>query len=467
MKNAHFYLNINQASKKENKLFTVKQDNKLIIKHIGTNKEDNGTSIEQHKFDHIFNNTETYLNLNSYIINNVLSNKNKGEDVVSNCFFMLNNVNSDDVFMLNFIKEMYKISLMFLNDKNDVILFKIGCVSLQNEECYNLINKPLKRNYFDEYFMSNNTTIVIKHLSSFDDLKGVIEECKKIREDQIDSKSNDILLYHFSLDFKHIKDIPVDNKSENNLNFLSLQFDFFEFNYDRNLEEIKIYIENLLRKNNLRDKNFILERMLYRNMDKYDDAYFFLNLNNDLNKNSKYIGQIFEYLKIADYFKVLFGRKDITITEDDVTHHNSKICENCYLKNVEIMKTNKFHQELYTEIGYVSKELELIYKNIKILKNIPDVPKKPFVTYKKTTPIYKTITKIKQPIKKSLIKRATTTPILHKIIMKPITKTITKIPPKINNDVLKLESLVNNIQSLFDKTKDNIYSIKNICKLAL
>lgn len=431
MNDTNFYVSIldKNPNNKSEKILNIKRNCNLTLNEPFTYPED---SI-RHNFDLILeNNSDTIPS----ITNRNLKLINQNQKTTTNLFLTIGPrqsgkstflrgskiVNQNlEGFMLKLIKEAYNLSLKLITNADDIILIKLAIVIFQKEKIFNLIDTKNTKNYFDEFFINEktNTVINLKHFLNFKEISDQIEKSLNKREDIIDLNWDHIISYQFVIEIKN-------NKLQTNL---AQQFDFMEFNFNgTTTTQIQTFIDNLLLKTFSSENRFLLERYFYRNSDNFNMINLYLCLENIILNSKKFKSETYfnkfndicieikEYLKIVNYFKILLARNDIAVKKDES-------CSKC----INISNIKKVaNEELTNEVIRITEELEEIKTNLSKVKLT----------------------------KKKLNK---TDPLDNKTDLK-----IQRLYDKISMDSIKLEKLVNQVDSIFKRTQNNISSIKNI-----
>lgn len=506
MKNCNFFINLinnpislhkdsGEHKKEYLKLLQAKQNTNLIINEPKEiikifNKDDNSKKCFSFKdlkgfnkfelYDFIFTKNFPYQST-SFLTNIIRGNQAKikhGCKTVTNTFFILGskesgkstllrgeNILSDkenlknEGIMLSIMKEAYKLCLNSVNDKNCLILIKLGIVVLNDGKIYNLIDLPGKgtKNYFDECFINekSETLIYIKHFKSLRDISFEIEKSLKRREEILDLNWDNRLIYHFVLEIK--------NKNQETL--LNLQFDFFEFNYNfsnQGMEDIKYFIDGFLMKSFNIENSFLLERLLFRNISNVDYTNyinFILCLKNydiDINRifkkklsennyikyfEEQVLKEMYGHINLLNHFKNILARKDLINLINVRKHVNSDEsnqkhnCEYCNAYETSVIHNKKYQLELIEEMNKLTFDLEMIHSHIRDL-NLN---------------------------KKTLIANANANANKSPTRNLAENKKIEKLYKTLSYDSVKLEKLIKDLDEVFKRTQTNISSIKSFC----
>lgn len=495
MKNCNFFINlinnpisVHKDLEQKNeylKLLQAKQNTNLIINEPKEilkifNKNENSKKCFNLKdlsgfnkfelYDFIFTKNFPYQST-SFLTNIIRGNQAKikqGCKTVTNTFFILGSKESgkstllrgenilndlkNEGVMLSIMKEAYKLCLNSVNDKNCLILIKLGIVVMNDGKIYNLINIPEKgtKNYFDECFINekSETLIYIKHIESLRDVHFEIEKSLKRREEIIDLNWDNTLIYHFVLEIKN----------NNQETLLNLQFDFFEFNYNfsnfsnQGMECIKNFIDGFLMKSFDIENSFLLERLLFRNISNVDYTNYInfilclknydIDLNRIFNKKlsennyikyfeEQVLKEINEHINLLNHFKNILARKDLINFRNTDESNQKPHCENCNAYETSVIHNKKYQLELIEEMNKLTFDLEMIHSHMRDLN---------LNNRKKTLNVSTSPTRNLAENKK-----------------------IEKLYKNLSYDSVKLEKLIKDIDEVFKRTQTNISSIKSFC----
>lgn len=449
-----FFINLKQDLEFFNISNISKNETKIKLKFSKENK------VYEEYFDDIFFNlklnseADSSNNARYLILKNIYKSLQLGEKNISNSFFTIGPRksgkstflrgalnSSSQGFMLNLVKEVYKIGFSLINNKNEIILIKFGCFGHQKDKIFNLIDFNLKKDFFDELFIlkdtDNNCKLFIKHVTLIDNLNKELSSALSNRKQYIDHNDDDYYLsYHYSIELK-------SNDYQNLINLYKIQLDFFECNINNSLNDLKSNINSILMPNiylnsNSILKNFFIHRILYRNSIKtYNYNYFFLNVSVNRLSSIININIICEYFELLKYFKILLKRKELLIDYEDEEICNIQ-CEKCKKFQSE---TIKFHEELYKEIILLNEDLQQVHKKLKTYKSKQD-----------SNILIQDNTKNKKVKHKS-----------KSMPTRPLITNFEKVSKKISTDTVKLEGLLNNLNQLFDRTKNNMDTFRRLC----
>jgi hypothetical protein len=454
MKNTTFSLNFyqNPNNSESTNIISILKNSSLAIKYPIADSQNifsNQSTFFEEKFDSISEISED--GLGSFQVEKLLNDTfkliKKGETNISNCVFTLGPKRSGkstllrgneykEGIILKTINKLYKLVLSFVNSKDDIILIKHGCFGQQEEKSFNLTKPKIKKSYFDEIIINNEerkNEFHINHIGTFEELEREMEYSIFKRSDFIDLDKNHNIIYHFTMTVKR-NDFSEQKKYSSLKNILYIQIDFFELNINNTNDvlSLKPYLENIILRKKFIEKDYSLERVLFRNIDKYSFSHFMFTINNyylftDRDFMSDEIKELFNYIKVINYFKTICNRKDLLNTQERM--NISEICENCFKTNIELEETNKFQNKTLSEIITLGDELDQIYSKLKQLNDMKQGQKIP----------------------------------LDKSAARNVQANIDMISKKINTDSVKLEKLISNLNSVFQRTQLNISSLKNVC----
>ena len=347
--------------KEEGSYFNI--DNKRIF-----NNEYEGNYL----FDKIISPNSTKENLieNEENLNNLIyviyGEKKSGKSTLLRGSKKIENLEYENIGMiLSKINLKYNKIFDILENQEDLVVLKFGAfcckISEDSNELINLIklnnetklnntkNNYKKINYFDDII---DKKYVIKHLTSFDDLKNLMKEIIKEKEKLFHNDYNYYILYHFSLEIK--------DKNEINLNKFESKINFYEINcFDSNLlQPLLLSINNF---SNIINSN--LKSLLYSN-NLLNQVIINILCINDLTFDNK-----LNFLKIERFLQLNYNRNDLY-------DESSELCDYHIKLNKKIEKDIEDKKKLLNDIELMKLEANQIFNMLQTIQKYKKKGKK-------------------------------------------------------------------------------------------
>ena len=360
--------------KEEGTFFNL--DNKRIF-----NNEYEGNYL----FDKIImpNNIKENLIENEENLNNltyvIYGEKKSGKSTLLRGSKKIDNLEYENIGMiLSKINLKYNKIFDILENQEDLVVLKFGAfcskISENSNELINLIklnNESNKKNnnnktinYFDDII---DKKYVIKHLTSFDDLKNIMKEIIKEKDKLFHNNYNYYLLYHFSLEIKDKNNINL-NKFESKINFYEINC--FDFNLLQSL---------LLSINNFSNINSKLKPFLYSN-NLLNQVIINILCINDLTFNNK-----LNILRIERFLQLNYNRNDLY-------DESSELCDYHIKLNKKIEKDIEDKKKLLNEIELMKLEANQIFNMLQTIQKYKKKGKKYSNEFKNIQEKYENLT---------------------------------------------------------------------------
>ena len=309
--------------------------------------------------ENLIENEENLNNL-TYVI---YGEKKSGKSTLLRGSKKIDNLEYENIGMiLSKINLKYNKIFDILENQEDLVVLKFGAfcskISENSNELINLIklnNESNKKNnnnktinYFDDII---DKKYVIKHLTSFDDLKNIMKEIIKEKDKLFHNNYNYYLLYHFSLEIKDKNNINL-NKFESKINFYEINC--FDFNLLQSL---------LLSINNFSDINSKLKPFLYSN-NLLNQVIINILCINDLTFNNK-----LNILRIERFLQLNYNRNDLY-------DESSELCDYHIKLNKKIEKDIEDKKKLLNEIELMKLEANQIFNMLQTIQKYKKKGKK-------------------------------------------------------------------------------------------
>ena len=353
--------------------------------NIDNNRIFNNEYEGNYLFDKIImpNNIKENLIENEENLNNltyvIYGEKKSGKSTLLRGSKKIDNLEYENIGMiLSKINLKYNKIFDILENQEDLIILKFGAfcskISENSNELINLIklndesnkknNNNKTINYFDDII---DKKYVIKHLTSFDDLKNIMKEIIKEKDKLFHNNYNYYLLYHFSLEIKDKNNINL-NKFESKINFYEINC--FDFNLLQSL---------LLSINNFSNINSKLKPFLYSN-----------NLLNQVIINILCINDLTFYnklniLRIERFLQLNYNRNDLY-------DESSELCDYHIKLNKKIEKDIEDKKKLLNEIELMKLEANQIFNMLQTIQKYKKKGKKYSNEFKNIQEKYENLT---------------------------------------------------------------------------
>ena len=336
-------------------------------------------------FDKIImpNNIKENLIENEENLNNIIyviyGEKKSGKSTLLRGSKRIDNLDNENIGMiLSKINLKYNKIFDILENQEDLVVLKFGAfcskISENSNELINLIklnNESNKKNnnnktinYFDDIIEKK---YVIKHLTSFDDLKNIMKEIIKEKDKLFHNNYNYYLLYHFSLEIKDKNNINL-NKFESKINFYEINC--FDFNLLQSL---------LLSINNFSNINSNLKPFLYSN-NLLNQVIINILCINDLTFNNK-----LNILRIERFLQLNYNRNDLY-------DESSELCDYHIKLNKKIEKDIEDKKKLLNEIELMKLEANQIFNMLQTIQKYKKKGKKYSNEFKNIQEKYENLT---------------------------------------------------------------------------
>lgn len=325
--------------------------------------------------ENLIENEENLNNL-TYVI---YGEKKSGKSTLLRGSKKIDNLEYENIGMiLSKINLKYNKIFDILENQEDLVVLKFGAFCskiLENSnELINLIklnNESNKKNnnnktinYFDDII---DKKYVIKHLTSFDDLKNIMKEIIKEKDKLFHNNYNYYLLYHFSLEIKDKNNINL-NKFESKINFYEINC--FDFNLLQSL---------LLSINNFSNINSKLKPFLYSN-NLLNQVIINILCINDLTFNNK-----LNILRIERFLQLNYNRNDLY-------DESSELCDYHIKLNKKIEKDIEDKKKLLNEIELMKLEANQIFNMLQTIQKYKKKGKKYSNEFKNIQEKYENLT---------------------------------------------------------------------------
>ena len=339
-------------------------------------------------FDKIImpNNIKENLIENEENLNNIIyviyGEKKSGKSTLLRGSKRIDNLDNENIGMiLSKINLKYNKIFDILENQEDLVVLKFGAfcskISENSNELINLIklnnesklnnkknNNNKTINYFDDII---DKKYVIKHLTSFDDLKNIMKEIIKEKDKLFHNNYNYYLLYHFSLEIK--------DKNNINLNKFESKINFYEINcFDSNLLQ-----PLLLSINNFSNINSNLKPFLYSN-NLLNQVIINILCINDLTFNNK-----LNILRIERFLQLNYNRNDLY-------DESSELCDYHIKLNKKIEKDIEDKKKLLNEIELMKLEANQIFNMLQTIQKYKKKGKKYSNEFKNIQEKYENLT---------------------------------------------------------------------------
>ena len=361
------------------------------IKEEGTffNLDNNRIFSNEYEGNYLFdkiimpNNIKENLIENEENLNNltyvIYGEKKSGKSTLLRGSKKIDNLEYENIGMiLSKINLKYNKIFDILENQEDLVVLKFGAFCskiLENSnELINLIklnNESNKKNnnnktinYFDDII---DKKYVIKHLTSFDDLKNIMKEIIKEKDKLFHNNYNYYLLYHFSLEIKDKNNINL-NKFESKINFYEINC--FDFNLLQSL---------LLSINNFSNINSKLKPFLYSN-NLLNQVIINILCINDLTFNNK-----LNILRIERFLQLNYNRNDLY-------DESSELCDYHIKLNKKIEKDIEDKKKLLNEIELMKLEANQIFNMLQTIQKYKKKGKKYSNEFKNIQEKYENLT---------------------------------------------------------------------------
>ena len=325
--------------------------------------------------ENLIENEENLNNL-TYVI---YGEKKSGKSTLLRGSKKIDNLEYENIGMiLSKINLKYNKIFDILENQEDLVVLKFGAfcskISENSNELINLIklnNESDKKNnnnktinYFDDII---DKKYVIKHLTSFDDLKNIMKEIIKEKDKLFHNNYNYYLLYHFSLEIKDKNNINL-NKFESKINFYEINC--FDFNLLQSL---------LLSINNFSNINSKLKPFLYSN-NLLNQVIINILCINDLTFNNK-----LNILRIERFLQLNYNRNDLY-------DESSELCDYHIKLNKKIEKDIEDKKKLLNEIELMKLEANQIFNMLQTIQKYKKKGKKYSNEFKNIQEKYENLT---------------------------------------------------------------------------
>jgi len=325
--------------------------------------------------ENLIENEENLNNL-TYVI---YGEKKSGKSTLLRGSKKIDNLEYENIGMiLSKINLKYNKIFDILENQEDLVVLKFGAfcskISENSNELINLIklnNESNKKNnnnktinYFDDII---DKKYVIKHLTSFDDLKNIMKEIIKEKDKLFHNNYNYYLLYHFSLEIKDKNNINL-NKFESKINFYEINC--FDFNLLQSL---------LLSINNFSNINSKLKPFLYSN-NLLNQVIINILCINDLTFNNK-----LNILRIERFLQLNYNRNDLY-------DESSELCDYHIKLNKKIEKDIEDKKKLLNEIELMKLEANQIFNMLQTIQKYKKKGKKYSNEFKNIQEKYENLT---------------------------------------------------------------------------
>ena len=325
--------------------------------------------------ENLIENEENLNNL-TYVI---YGEKKSGKSTLLRGSKKIDNLEYENIGMiLSKINLKYNKIFDILENQEDLIILKFGAfcskISENSNELINLIklnNESNKKNnnnktinYFDDII---DKKYVIKHLTSFDDLKNIMKEIIKEKDKLFHNNYNYYLLYHFSLEIKDKNNINL-NKFESKINFYEINC--FDFNLLQSL---------LLSINNFSNINSKLKPFLYSN-NLLNQVIINILCINDLTFNNK-----LNILRSERFLQLNYNRNDLY-------DESSELCDYHIKLNKKIEKDIEDKKKLLNEIELMKLEANQIFNMLQTIQKYKKKGKKYSNEFKNIQEKYENLT---------------------------------------------------------------------------
>ena len=353
--------------------------------NIDNNRIFNNEYEGNYLFDKIImpNNIKENLIENEENLNNltyvIYGEKKSGKSTLLRGSKKIDNLEYENIGMiLSKINLKYNKIFDILENQEDLVVLKFGAfcskISENSNELVNLIklnNESNKKNnnnktinYFDDII---DKKYVIKHLTSFDDLKNIMKEIIKEKDKLFHNNYNYYLLYHFSLEIKDKNNINL-NKFESKINFYEINC--FDFNLLQSL---------LLSINNFSNINSKLKPFLYSN-NLLNQVIINILCINDLTFNNK-----LNILRIERFLQLNYNRNDLY-------DESSELCDYHIKLNKKIEKDIEDKKKLLNEIELMKLEANQIFNMLQTIQKYKKKGKKYSNEFKNIQEKYENLT---------------------------------------------------------------------------
>jgi len=353
--------------------------------NIDNNRIFNNEYEGNYLFDKIImpNNIKENLIENEENLNNltyvIYGEKKSGKSTLLRGSKKIDNLEYENIGMiLSKINLKYNKIFDILENQEDLVVLKFGAfcskISENSNELINLIklnNESNKKNnnnktinYFDDII---DKKYVIKHLTSFDDLKNIMKEIIKEKDKLFHNNYNYYLLYHFSLEIKDKNNINL-NKFESKINFYEINC--FDFNLLQSL---------LLSINNFSNINSKLKPFLYSN-NLLNQVIINILCINDLTFNNK-----LNILRIERFLQLNYNRNDLY-------DESSELCDYHIKLNKKIEKDIEDKKKLLNEIELMKLEANQIFNMLQTIQKYKKKGKKYSNEFKNIQEKYENLT---------------------------------------------------------------------------
>ncbi len=353
--------------------------------NIDNNRIFNNEYEGNYLFDKIImpNNIKENLIENEENLNNltyvIYGEKKSGKSTLLRGSKKIDNLEYENIGMiLSKINLKYNKIFDILENQEDLVVLKFGAfcskISENSNELINLIklnNESDKKNnnnktinYFDDII---DKKYVIKHLTSFDDLKNIMKEIIKEKDKLFHNNYNYYLLYHFSLEIKDKNNINL-NKFESKINFYEINC--FDFNLLQSL---------LLSINNFSNINSKLKPFLYSN-NLLNQVIINILCINDLTFNNK-----LNILRIERFLQLNYNRNDLY-------DESSELCDYHIKLNKKIEKDIEDKKKLLNEIELMKLEANQIFNMLQTIQKYKKKGKKYSNEFKNIQEKYENLT---------------------------------------------------------------------------
>ena len=356
--------------------------------NIDNNRIFNNEYEGNYLFDKIImpNNIKENLIENEENLNNltyvIYGEKKSGKSTLLRGSKKIDNLEYENIGMiLSKINLKYNKIFDILENQEDLIILKFGAfcskISENSNELINLIklnnesklnnkknNNNKTINYFDDII---DKKYVIKHLTSFDDLKNIMKEIIKEKDKLFHNNYNYYLLYHFSLEIKDKNNINL-NKFESKINFYEINC--FDFNLLQSL---------LLSINNFSNINSNLKPFLYSN-NLLNQVIINILCINDLTFNNK-----LNILRIERFLQLNYNRNDLY-------DESSELCDYHIKLNKKIEKDIEDKKKLLNEIELMKLEANQIFNMLQTIQKYKKKGKKYSNEFKNIQEKYENLT---------------------------------------------------------------------------
>jgi hypothetical protein len=368
--------------------------------NIDNNRIFNNEYEGNYLFDKIImpNNIKENLIENEENLNNltyvIYGEKKSGKSTLLRGSKKIDNLEYENIGMiLSKINLKYNKIFDILENQDDIVVLKFGAfcckISEESNELINLIkinnnnkttsnknnknnninnnNKNYKTiNYFDEII---DKKFVIKHLSSFDDLKNIMKDIIKEKDKLFHNDYNYYILYHFSLEIKDKNNINI-NKYESKINF-------YEINcIDSNLlQSLLLSINNFSNIINIKLKSFLysndyLKNQIILNILCLNDLTFYNKIN---------------ILSIERFLQLNYNRNDLY-------DESSELCDYHIKLNKKIEKDIEDKKKLLNEIELMKLEANQIFNMLQTIQKYKKKGKKYSNEFKNIQEKYENLT---------------------------------------------------------------------------